>query len=152
EALESVRPLAEARGLKVAAELPDEELWAKCDRTRVLQVLGNLLGNAVKFTADGGQLTVGARVHRDELELWVRDTGTGIRPDALPHVFERYWQAKDAESRGTGLGLYIAKGIVEAHGGRIWAESQLGKGSTFTFTLPLASPVPVKSKSPQPAL
>ncbi|QRN98318.1 GAF domain-containing protein [Archangium violaceum] len=139
EALESVRPLAEARGLRVAAELPDESVRVKCDRTRVLQVLGNLLGNAVKFTPDGGQLTVGARVHRGEVRLWVRDTGTGIRPEALPHVFERYWQAKEAESRGTGLGLYIAKGIVEAHGGRIWAESEQDKGSTFTFTLPLVS-------------
>ncbi|PTL83195.1 ATP-binding protein [Vitiosangium sp. GDMCC 1.1324] len=138
EALESVRPLAEARGLRVAAELPDEDVRVDCDRTRVLQVLGNLLGNAVKFTPDGGQLTVGARVHRGELHLWVRDTGAGIRPEALPHVFERYWQAKDAESRGTGLGLTIAKGIVEAHGGRIWAQSEWGKGSTFTFTLPLA--------------
>ncbi|HEX8824638.1 MAG TPA: HAMP domain-containing sensor histidine kinase, partial [Archangium sp.] len=136
EALESVRPLAEARGLRVAAELPDGGVRVTCDRTRVLQVLGNLLGNAVKFTSDGGQLTVGARVQRGEVQLWVKDTGSGIRPEALPHVFERYWQAKEAESRGTGLGLYIAKGIVEAHGGRIWAESELDHGSTFTFTLP----------------
>ncbi len=137
EAMESVRPLAEARGLRVGAELPDEDVQVKCDRTRVLQVLGNLLGNALKFTPDGGQLTVGARRHRGEVQFWVRDTGTGIRSEALPHVFERYWQAKDAESRGTGLGLYIAKGIVEAHGGRIWAQSEPGQGSTFTFTLPV---------------
>ncbi|QRK10260.1 GAF domain-containing protein [Archangium violaceum] len=137
EALESVRPLAEARGLRVTAELPDEGVRVKCDRTRVLQVFGNLLGNAVKFTPDGGQLTAGARVLRDEVQLWVKDTGTGIRPEALPHVFERYWQAKDAESRGTGLGLTIAKGIVEAHGGRIWARSEWGQGSTFTFSLPM---------------
>lgn len=139
EAMESVRPLAEARGLRVAAELPDDGIQVKCDRTRVLQVLGNLLGNAVKFTPDGGQLTVGARFQQGEVRLWVRDTGSGIRPEALPHVFERYWQAKDAESRGTGLGLYIAKGIVEAHGGRIWAQSEWGQGSTFSFTLPTAS-------------
>ncbi|MFL5351039.1 ATP-binding protein [Archangium sp.] len=139
EAMESVRPLAEARGLRVAAELEDDGVQVKCDRTRVLQVLGNLLGNAVKFTPDGGQLTVGARVQQGEVRLWVRDTGSGIKPEALPHVFERYWQAKDAESRGTGLGLYIAKGIVEAHGGRIWAQSEWGQGSTFSFTLPTAS-------------
>jgi signal transduction histidine kinase len=137
EAMESVRPLAEARGLRVTAELPEEDVRVKCDRTRVLQVLGNLLGNALKFTPDGGLLTVGAREHQGEVWLWVKDTGTGIRPEALPHVFERYWQAKDAESRGTGLGLYIAKGIVEAHGGRIWAQSELDHGSTFTFTLPM---------------
>ncbi|KFA89313.1 ATP-binding protein [Archangium violaceum] len=147
EALESVRPLAEVRGLKVTADLPDDDMRVRCDRTRVLQVMGNLLGNALKFTPDGGVLTAGARVHRGEVRLWVRDTGTGIRPEALPHVFERYWQAKDAESRGTGLGLYIAKGIVEAHGGRIWAESQWGKGSTFTFTLPTASTSPQKTAS-----
>jgi signal transduction histidine kinase len=138
EALESVRPLAEARGLRVMAEPPDEEMWVRCDRTRVLQVLGNLLGNAVKFTPSGGTLTVGARLWRGEAQLWVRDTGTGIPPEHLSYVFERYWQAKDAESRGTGLGLCIAKGIVEAHGGRIWAESRLGQGSLFTFTLPAA--------------
>jgi signal transduction histidine kinase len=139
EAMESVRPLAEARGLRVTAELPDGDVRVRCDRTRVLQVLGNLLGNAVKFTPDGGLLTVGASEHQGEVWLWVKDTGTGIRPEALPHVFERYWQAKDAESRGTGLGLYIAKGIVEAHGGRIWAKSELDQGSTFTFTLPVVA-------------
>jgi signal transduction histidine kinase len=148
EALDSVRPLAEARGLRVTARLPEEDVRVRCDRTRVLQVFGNLLGNAVKFTPDGGQLTVGARVDRDETQLWVRDTGTGIRPEALPHVFERYWQEKDAESRGTGLGLCIAKGIVEAHGGRIWAESLLGQGSTFTFTLPVAHPVVSTNEHP----
>jgi signal transduction histidine kinase len=136
EALESVRPLAEARGLKVVAELPEGDVRVTCDRTRVLQVLGNLLGNAVKFTPEGGELSVGARVQRGEVQLWVRDTGAGIRAEALPHVFERYWQAKEAESRGTGLGLYIAQGIVQAHGGRIWAQSEWGKGSTFSFTLP----------------
>ncbi|WNG21381.1 ATP-binding protein [Cystobacter fuscus] len=138
EALESVRPLAEARGLKVMTQLAEEDVRVRCDRTRVLQVFGNLLGNAVKFTPEGGELVVGARVQRGEVQLWVRDTGAGIRPEALPHIFERYWQAKEAESRGTGLGLYIAKGIVEAHGGRIWAQSEWGKGSVFTFTLPLA--------------
>ncbi len=140
ESLESVRPLAEAQGLRVTAELSDEAVRVRCDRTRVLQVLGNLLGNAVKFTPDGGLLTVGARVHPGEMRLWVQDTGTGIQPEQLPYVFERFWQAKDAESRGTGLGLCIAKGIVEAHGGRIWAESEPGRGSRFTFTLPATPP------------
>lgn len=145
EAMESVRPLAEAQGLRVEAELPEGNVRVRCDRTRVLQVLGNLLGNAVKFTPDGGSLTVGARELRGEIQMWVRDTGTGIRPEALPHVFERYWQAKEAESRGTGLGLYIAKGIVEAHGGRIWAQSEWGKGSTFAFTLPLVGARPASA-------
>ena len=139
EAVESVRPLAEAQGLRVVAELPVDEVRVSCDRTRVLQVFGNLLGNAVKFTPGGGALTVGARVQRGEVHLWVSDTGAGIPPEQLTSVFERYWQAKDATSRGTGLGLCIAKGIVEAHGGRIWAESVPGTGSTFTFTLPALS-------------
>jgi signal transduction histidine kinase len=148
EAVESVRPLAEERRLQVVAELPDEVLWVRCDRTRVLQVLGNLLGNAVKFTPEGGRLTVGAWVQGAEVCFRVRDTGSGIPPEQLPYVFDRYWQAKDAVSRGAGLGLAIAKGIVEAHGGRIWAESTLGQGSTFTFTLPVAGSTETQPQPP----
>lgn len=140
EAVESVRPLAEARHLQVHAELPDEALQVRCDKTRVLQVFGNLLGNAVKFTPEGGHLHVGAWARGSEVCFRVVDTGKGIPPEQLAYVFDRYWQAKDAASRGTGLGLAIAKGIVEAHGGRIWAESRLGEGSTFSFTLPTAEP------------
>ncbi len=143
EALESVRPLAEERRLQVVAELPEESLRVHCDRTRVLQVLGNLLGNALKFTPEGGRLTVGARPRGHEVCFQVEDTGQGIPPEQLAYVFDRYWQAKDATSRGTGLGLAIAKGIVEAHGGRIWAESRLGLGSTFRFTLPAAEAQPL---------
>lgn len=140
EALEAVRPLAEEQGLQVGAVVQEPRAWAWCDRGRVLQVLGNLLGNAVKFTPAGGRLEVGARLERGEVALWVRDTGCGIAPEQLPHVFERYWQARDTASRGTGLGLCIAKGLVEAHGGRIRAESTLGQGSCFTFWLPQARP------------
>jgi signal transduction histidine kinase len=104
----------------------------------VLQVLGNLLGNAVKFTGEGGRITAGAQVHGSEVRFHVRDTGKGIPPEQLPYIFDRYWQAKDTASRGAGLGLAIAKGLVEAHGGRIWAESIPGRGSTFFFSLPAA--------------
>lgn len=136
EAVESVRALAEAHRLHVTLDVPEGLPQVRCDRTRVLQVLGNLLGNAVKFTEAGGHITVGARLQGMELTLHVRDTGKGIAPDQLPYVFDRYWQAKDAASRGTGLGLAIAKGLVQAHGGRIWAESTPGQGSTFSFSLP----------------
>ncbi|RYZ35075.1 MAG: GAF domain-containing protein [Myxococcaceae bacterium] len=138
EALEAIRPLAEAKGLHLEADLPPEALRVKCDRSRVLQVMGNLLGNAVKFTPPGGTLAVRAATRGAEVSFDVRDTGNGIAPDALPHIFDRYWQARDAASRGTGLGLAIAKGLVEAHGGSIRAESTLGTGSIFTFTLPVA--------------
>jgi signal transduction histidine kinase len=140
EAVESVRALTEARGQHVEAELPDGMLRVRCDLMRVLQVLGNLLGNAVKFTPEGGRLRVGAWEQGAEVRFEVRDSGQGIPPEQLPYVFDRYWQAKDAVSRGAGLGLAIAKGIVEAHGGRIWAESTLGQGSAFCFTLPAAGP------------
>ncbi|QSQ22203.1 GAF domain-containing protein [Pyxidicoccus parkwayensis] len=139
EAVESIRPLAEAKGLHLNIELPASDVRTRCDRVRVLQALGNLLGNAVKFTSAGGELSVGARLRGSEVALHVRDTGAGIAPEALPHIFDRYWQARDAASRGTGLGLAIAKGLVEAHGGAIRAESTPGEGSTFTFTLPLAT-------------
>ncbi|MFP2928942.1 sensor histidine kinase, partial [Pyxidicoccus sp. 3LG] len=151
EALESIRPLAEAKGLHLYAEPPAHNARVRCDRVRVLQVLGNLLGNAVKFTPTGGHLRVGATARGGEVSLHVRDTGAGIDPEALPHIFDRYWQARDAASRGTGLGLAIAKGLVEAHGGSIHAESTLGEGSTFTFTLPCATSASGASVMPPPA-
>jgi signal transduction histidine kinase len=146
EALESVRSLAEAHQLHVTLDVADGLPRVRCDRTRVLQVLGNLLGNAVKFTEPGGHLALGARMEKHEVIFSVRDTGKGIAPEQLTYVFDRYWQAKDAASRGTGLGLAIAKGLVQAHGGRISAESTPGKGSTFSFSLPVLQPA-----EPQPA-
>ncbi|MBU8897942.1 GAF domain-containing protein [Corallococcus sp. M34] len=148
EALESIRPLAEAKGLLLQADLPPESLRVRCDRGRVLQVLGNLLGNALKFTPLGGTLAVTVTARRGEVDFSVRDTGTGIAPEALPHIFDRYWQARDAASRGTGLGLAIAKGLVEAHGGTIRAQSVPGVGSTFTFTLPVQGPGPTGAPPP----
>jgi signal transduction histidine kinase len=140
DAVDSVRSLAEANRLQLGLELPEDLPQVRCDRTRVLQVLGNLLGNAVKFTQESGRITAGARVQGEEVRFHVRDTGNGIPLEQLPYIFDRYWQAKDSASRGAGLGLAIAKGLVEAHGGRIWAESVPGKGSTFFFSLPIARP------------
>jgi signal transduction histidine kinase len=99
-------------------------------------VITNLLGNAVKFTDAGGRVSVRTRTEPGLVVVSVADTGVGIEPEALPHVFDRFWQARATPRRGSGLGLAIARGIVEAHGGRIWAESELGRGSTFSFSIP----------------
>jgi signal transduction histidine kinase len=110
------------------------------DAERIVQVLTNLVGNAMKFTDAGGSITLEAAQQGSEVAITVSDTGAGIPAEHLPHVFERYWQARrTARKRGSGLGLAIARGIVEAHGGRIEAWSTLGKGSTFRFTVPVVS-------------
>lgn len=141
EAVQMMRPLAENKGLairqRVAGGLPS----ILSDRKRILQVLANLLGNAVKFTPEGGAITITADGEGEAVRFTVADTGAGIPGDALPHLFDRYWQARHTGHAGAGLGLYIAKGIVEAHGGRLRAQSSPGQGSTFSFTLPAgASP------------
>jgi DNA-binding NarL/FixJ family response regulator len=107
------------------------------DGQRVQQVLGNLLDNALRFTPRGGTVTLGARRFGDAALLWVADSGTGIPAEDLPHLFDGAWQARHARRGGTGRGLAIARGIVEAHGGRIWAASEEGAGTTVYFTLPL---------------
>ena len=106
----------------VGAGLPD--VWA--DRDRVLQVFENLIGNAAKFTKPGGRITAGAALRDAGVLFWVQDTGAGIASEELPHVFDRFWQAHKARRGGAGLGLQIVKGIVEAHGGRVWVESEVG--------------------------
>ncbi|MCZ7686341.1 MAG: ATP-binding protein [Sandaracinaceae bacterium] len=137
EACESVRPQAAQRGLGLHVEA-GVALEVEVDRDRVLQVLGNLLSNAVRLTPEGGSIRVRVERAGDEALFWVRDTGPGIPKEEQPHLFHRYWRGRNVAYRGTGHGLAIAKGIVEAHGGRIWVESELGEGSTFYFTLPLA--------------
>lgn len=140
--VEAQKPLALSKSLElrldVAANLSD----VFADRDRLLQVLENLVGNALKFTGSGGSVTLGAAPRKGELLLWVTDTGDGIAGDDLPHLFDRFWQASVPGRQGIGLGLPIVKGIVEAHGGRIWVTSEIGKGSTFFFTLPFASAEP----------
>jgi signal transduction histidine kinase len=107
------------------------------DEGRLLQLLANLVMNAIKFTEAGGRITVGARLERGSVVLCVEDTGPGIPPEHLPHIFERYWHAKrTARTRGSGLGLAIVKGITEAHGGTVTVKSEVGKGTTFAITLP----------------
>jgi signal transduction histidine kinase len=109
------------------------------DRGRIFQVFSNLVGNALKFTPKGGAIDVRGRLHGDEALFTIADTGPGIPQENLPHLFDRFWQARETRRAGAGLGLYIAKGIVEAHGGRLWVESKLGVGTTFFFTLPRTS-------------
>ncbi len=136
EAVENAMTLAAAAKVTVSSSLPDEAYKVAADRERVLQVFQNLIGNAIKFTPKGGQIKILACLEEPDVRFTVADSGPGIPPEHIDHVFDRYWQAKSTAKLGTGLGLSIAKGIVEAHGGRIWAESPPGSGAQFNFTLP----------------
>ena len=107
------------------------------DPERIFQVLSNLVGNAIKFTADGGRIRIHASRHAGDVQFEVRDNGAGITRKHLPHIFERYWSVKEGNPQGSGLGLYICHGIVTAHKGRLWAESEPGAGTVLTFSLPL---------------
>jgi signal transduction histidine kinase len=150
DAVEAQRPLASAASLEVRLEPADEipDVWG--DQSRLLQVLENLVGNAIKFTPAGGRITVGAAPRANEVLFWVADSGSGISPDELPHVFDRFWQAKKEARKGAGLGLPITRGIVETHGGRIWVESTLGRGTIFCFTIPQATQVEARPPEPMP--
>ena len=134
---------AAAQRVHLATDVDPETPLVQADRTRVVQALANLVGNALKYTPAGGTVTLGVTPRGTEALLWVRDTGVGIAPLHLPHIFERFWHLRGAtRTRGTGLGLAIVQGIVAAHGGRIWAESAPGAGSTFLFTLQVADAAP----------
>jgi len=141
EASTTLRPLAEGRSLALRVSLEEPPPSASCDRERVLQVLTNLVSNAVKYTSAGGEIAIEVKHVGEWVRFAVSDTGGGIPESELPHVFERHWSAHRGKEKGTGLGLFIVKGIVEAHGGAIWVESKVGSGSTFYFTLPAASHV-----------
>ena len=139
ESLEMLRPLADANGLELGLEAPDGLPRAMADPLRIQQVLSNLIGNAIKFTPRGGRITTRLRAVDSQLQVAVVDTGPGIAPSELPHIFSPFWQKDRKDRRGIGLGLAIAKGLVEAHGGHIWAESRVNEGSTFYFTVPAAA-------------
>lgn len=138
ETLATFEGVAQAKGQQLTAELEPGLPKIHCDPDRILQVLANLVGNATKAAAEGGQITLRAEAREHEVWFAVSDNGPGISPEDAQHLFERYWRSDEAEYKGTGLGLAIARGIVSAHGGRIWVESELGRGATFHFTIPMA--------------
>lgn len=137
DALSTFEAIATERSIRLVSP-PFLDADVQCDRDRVLQVLSNLIGNAVKFSPTGGVIQIGGERGRGVFQFSVSDQGKGLTPGQLGHVFERYWQAPETKHRGSGLGLYIAKGIVDVHGGQIWVDSAHGRGSTFHFTIPLA--------------
>ena len=137
EAIEMLRALAAARSLELVLDDAGELPMVKADPPRIHQVFSNLIGNAIKFTPQGGYIRLrGVRVD-GEVQMGVSDTGPGIPAEQIPHLFGQFWQASRTDRRGIGLGLAIAKGIIEAHEGRIWVESTLGAGTSFYFTLPV---------------
>jgi PAS domain S-box-containing protein len=137
--VEMLSARSQADGVKVVIDASRPLPFVNADETRVIQVLSNLLSNAIKYSPRGATVTLGATPNVDDVTIWIRDRGAGIAPEHLPHVFDRFWHVRGASRvRGSGLGLAIARGIVGAHGGRIWVESEVGVGSTFFFTLPIA--------------
>lgn len=139
EAMTLLEPSAAHKSVFLRSEVPAGLPPIRSDRKRLLQVLSNLVGNSIKFVPEGGHVVVRARPKAEAVHFAVADDGPGIAEEKQARVFDRYWREGEQGRRGVGLGLYIAKGIVEAHGGRIWVESRLGEGSTFHFTIPVAS-------------
>ena len=140
DAVELVEELAARREVTIHVHDKSGSLMVMADVRLLSEVLNNLIGNAVKYNRDGGKVDVTVSHDDDNVRVDVRDTGIGIAPDDVPHVFERFFRAKgDSASRveGSGLGLAIAESVIRQHGGRIWAESVEGEGSTFSFTLPV---------------
>ncbi|HXU81030.1 MAG TPA: GAF domain-containing sensor histidine kinase, partial [Polyangia bacterium] len=139
EAVAILEPQTESRSLQLKVQLEEAPAPVHCDRERVLEVITNLVGNAIKFTKDGGEIRIAEKTEGAVVCFSVSDTGSGIPDRVVPHLFDRYWKGREGNRKGTGMGLFIAKGIVEAHQGRIWVESTVGRGTTFYFTLPVAS-------------
>jgi len=131
-------PLAVDKKLTLSFDV-DGDVFVRCDRDRVMQVLSNLIGNAIKFTPPEGKITVTGRRVGAQALMTVSDTGPGIPPDLRPYIFDRFWRGHDDAHNGRGLGLFIAKGLVEAHGGALWIDDATESGAKFSFTLPLAS-------------
>ena len=142
QAEETFRPVAERRNVYFDAVPPDDGVAVRADPFRVSQIVGNIVGNAIKFTPEHGNVTMRAVANGNHVAIHVTDTGPGIASTDIDHLFDDFWQARTNDHRGVGLGLAIAKGVVEAHGGKIWCDSVLGRGSTFSFTLPRAITTP----------
>lgn len=130
---------AKKNEIEILVNVPKNTAKVLSDHKRVNQVLSNIVANALRFTDTKGKIEISVEDYsEDELVFRVRDHGPGIQAEAIPHLFDRYWQPERSRRQGSGLGLSIAKNIVTAHGGKIWVDSQLGVGSTFSFTLPKA--------------
>ncbi|MEP7121230.1 MAG: response regulator [Byssovorax sp.] len=140
EAENLLAPLAAQKSIAVETRVPADLAVIRCDRHRIQQVLSNLIGNAIKFTPESGKLVLSAASAGDSIVFLVCDNGPGISAEALPHIFDRHWTGRGRAGADTGLGLYIAKGIVEAHEGTIAAAPIPGGGTQFSFTLPCAGP------------
>lgn len=138
EVFKTYEPLFANRGLAFTVDIPTTDIVVSFDYDRIVQVLSNLLGNAMKFTPRGGAVILQVQQRAGQVEFSLNNSGPGISPSDLPHVFERFWKIDNHARRGLGLGLYICKTIVEAHCGTITAESKLGEGATLRFALPLS--------------
>jgi PAS domain S-box-containing protein len=139
DALRTLAPVASQKSLRLRLKAPDDMPPVLADRERIAQALSNLVGNAVKFSPAGSEIAVTVSVLEEEVQISVGDSGQGMTEEQLEHAFDRFWQSSRTDRQGAGLGLAITKGIVDAHGGRIWAESSPGQGSRFHFTLPVAT-------------
>jgi len=144
EVVDAHEPIAIEKGMSFLAERDVAGVQVEWDRERMFQVFSNILGNAFKFCSRGDQISVHARPQAAEIQFEVADTGPGIPSEEHQHIFEPYWSSARSSTgkKGTGLGLFIARGVVEAHGGRIWVESEPRRGTTFFFTLPMAQQLP----------
>jgi signal transduction histidine kinase len=140
EAVQLHEPLAQEHGIRMVSGSIPADLAVRADGRRLQQVFGNLIGNAIKFSPRDSTIAVNAVARDGEVVFSVADEGPGITADELSRIFERFWSGQRHGKKSTGLGLFISQGIVRAHGGRIWVESQPGRGSTFHFALPLAQP------------
>jgi signal transduction histidine kinase len=146
-AMETFGMLAAEKSITLELDVANRDLAFWGDPERIGQVVSNLVGNALKFTPEGGRITIRAVESGFHIRIEVRDTGPGIASHHLARVFDRFWKADAGGRKGTGLGLYIAKGIVASHRGRVWAESRVGAGSAFIFELPIAPPSPGEAPS-----
>jgi PAS domain S-box-containing protein len=135
-AITEIEPLMIEKSILITRSYPQQDTTINVDRERLLQVFSNLLGNALKYTPEKGTIEVSVTPLVHEVKFSVKDTGPGIQPKDLPRIFDRYWRSEISDKMGAGIGLTIARAIVSAHGGSIWAESIYGKGSTFSFTIP----------------
>ncbi|MFP2923704.1 PAS domain S-box protein [Pyxidicoccus sp. 3LG] len=148
DAVELHRALAEARSIELTASVAEDTPPVFADRERVLQILSNLMGNSLKFTPEGGRVSVRVEAEGERVRFSVSDTGAGIPEEEQPHLFEPFWQSGVKRKEGAGLGLTIVKGLVDAHGGRVEVESRPGVGSCFSFTLPAVAPLETHAALP----